>query len=441
MQVQEFRRIAIICLITLLILAGVTCWYIYQLNQEILKIVEFSQLLKGRSFYTWRTDTGIPIAVFTDTIRGIEKIFLYFVGVAIFFWSLAIILFWKVSAQLLKCHRMINNVDGKSAKKNIKLDEWIKRTTSKLKANESEVKKIYNEIDNIKNRIDCELKKVISNLERGMFCTFQFTFPEKEKIKGLQRQIEYLKERGDSFKENLSEVSKVKVELEGILDYFQNIGDVIFRELVGAENICKELLKTMESTLDYNEYINKLVETMAELSTQVNLITVNLAVEATRLGKDGKGVANIAEELKDINSLIVRMEEGTTSIVNSFHNQTSTIGMLMEKCLKQLEKGIQYTSNFQQEICTARERMEEAGKRIEEIYPSLYQQDNASMHISEDINEFLLVWEEVKKILTQIKAYFETFSTSLRKIGSDVDTVIASITCLKDKVSDDDFSG
>lgn len=170
-----------------------------------------------------------------------------------------------------------------------------------------------------------------------------------------------------------------------------------------AENARGITLKAVSKANEYSEIMNelsdsaraigKIVETIADISGQVNLLSLNATIEAARAGEAGKGFAVVANEIKDLakqtsdasldiktkikgiqnssNSSLSSMEE-ISSVISDVHDIVSTIASAVEE-----------QSSATSEIA---ENISQASSGIKEVNSNVNQSSTVATEIAKDIN-------------------------------------------------------
>ncbi len=134
--------------------------------------------------------------------------------------------------------------------------------------------------------------------------------------------------------------------------------------------------------------IGKVVETITEISEQVNLLALNATIEAARAGDAGKGFAVVANEIKE---LARQTSEATLQIKGNIEDiQDSTDGTI---------KGINEISgvinNINQIVCTIATSVEEQSSATREIANNIAQASSGIQEVNENVSQSSAVSTEI----------------------------------------------
>jgi methyl-accepting chemotaxis protein len=121
-----------------------------------------------------------------------------------------------------------------------------------------------------------------------------------DSLKNSEKEVEIAKENFDSLSKQMDTVTEV------FNDFF---------------NLFLEIEKNYTS-------IKKLANIITGIANQTNLLSLNAAIEAARVGEAGKGFSVVANEIKKLSD---DTQKNTKDIVDSLKTMTSTINMLNKK--------------------------------------------------------------------------------------------------------------
>ncbi|BBO68490.1 methyl-accepting chemotaxis protein [Desulfosarcina alkanivorans] len=126
--------------------------------------------------------------------------------------------------------------------------------------------------------------------------------------------------------------------------------------------------------------IGKVVETITEISEQVNLLALNATIEAARAGEAGKGFAVVANEIKE---LAKQTSEATLEIKEKIANiQGSTDGTV--KGINEITGVIDSVNDIVGTIATA---VEEQSTATQEIANNIAQASRGIQEVNENVNQ------------------------------------------------------
>jgi methyl-accepting chemotaxis protein len=159
--------------------------------------------------------------------------------------------------------------------------------------------------------------------------------------------------------------------------------------------------------------ISKVVETITEISEQVNLLALNATIEAARAGEAGKGFAVVANEIK---ALARQTSDATLEIKTKIGNiQDATEGTV--KGINEISSIIKKNNDIFSTIATS---VEEQSSATEEIATNIAQASQGSQEVNENVNQSSAVSTEISKDIAVV-------SQSSNEIANHSDQMKASV--------------
>ncbi len=138
--------------------------------------------------------------------------------------------------------------------------------------------------------------------------------------------------------------------------------------------------------------IGKVVETINEISEQVNLLALNATIEAARAGEAGKGFAVVANEIKELAKQTAEASESIRGEIAGIQGRTTrTVDQISEitKVINEVSDVVNKiaTSVDEQAVATTEisSNVSQAFQGIQEINENVNQSSTVAAHISSDI--------------------------------------------------------
>lgn len=204
-----------------------------------------------------------------------------------------------------------------------------------------------------------------------------------------------------------------KIIVEGI----QVVNDMTKQSLETAsvtDEVQKQVMLLSEKLTD----ITKAVESIQEIASQTNLLSLNASIEAARAGEHGRGFSVVAEEIRkladDSAAMAVSIQQTITEVEN--HSQ-STIEKVQqaERIVSTQERSAQNTAD--------------AFKNINNFMEQLTQ--NMQL-VNNDVSEMNLNREDVLSSIHAISKLSENTVQAANTVGESLGNQVQSVNALED---------
>jgi len=261
-------------------------------------------------------------------------------------------------------------------------------------------------------------------------------------IEEISSGVTNIAENSGRLLEELSRLLSVTENLSmNINSVDERINDIVelSSDIEGMARTGDETLQTMNANMNTIIQSSKemidIIQIISDISDQINLLSLNAAIEAARAGDQGRGFAVVADEIsklaeetassiKDISTLVNRNKEEITKGINTTNSTVNTMTAITSKIHIIDEKLIDISSTMK-EVLSIKETVNYGLKQTKE------QMD--SIKVATDENA--LATNEIARSMNGINESIQSNASSAEEISATTEEMVNIAKVLKERIT------
>ena len=254
------------------------------------------------------------------------------------------------------------------------------------------------------------------------------------KIEGINREIIDLSASNEKIADSSKGILSAANEVVRIGRDAQALGRDTNLKMGSVEKIAKESVDGINSLTEQIKQIDSIVQLINDITSQINLLSLNAAIEAARAGEHGRGFAVVAGEVKNLATKARNATDTINTVVNSVQRDSKKTADAINTANNEIIDGVNSVNKTLDALNTIIKNATQVTKDIGEIAKAIDNQANISMKVVKASEEGNDMTQEVQREAEGLAAIAQETSASVQEIGAAIHEVTGLSSRLKLKM-------
>lgn len=291
-----------------------------------------------------------------------------------------------------------------------------------------------NNNENLKNEMvkltdsSSNISTAIQDVNKSLSSLTSATLTQAEEINSARNILESFNNRMEQLAYNITNVQISVLDADTVADEGLNTFTDLDNSLDALQKAFKTVSTTVNSLVSKLESVNTITDSISQIASQTNLLSLNAAIEAARAGEAGKGFSVVAGEVRKLAENSKQSVEGITKILDDIKTDILDASKAMETggvAVDNQQKTLQSTKGSFNNIKSS------IGESIKEIDSCI---ENLTTASSEK-DDVLSIMDKVSTISQEHSALSEEIAANMDLQTGNLEDLNSTIYSLNNKLN------
>ena len=187
------------------------------------------------------------------------------------------------------------------------------------------------------------------------------------------------------------------------------------REATNATSTVASRIDDLEASM---EEVGEIIDIIAEIADQTNMLALNANIEAARAGEAGEGFAVVAGEIKSLAEESQDSANEIARIITDVQEQTTDLVDSIEEANAEVSDGADEVERVVEQLETIDDRAAETSEGLAEISDAVESQADNSEEVSSVLEDTAGMTEEITASIQQISSGIDEQAQAMDQVAS-----------------------
>ena len=263
----------------------------------------------------------------------------------------------------------------------------------------------------------------INDVNNSLSSLTNATLTQAEEINNARNILESFNSRMEQLAYNITNVQITVLDTDKVADEGLNTFTDLDDSLGSLQQAFKTVSSTVNSLVSKLESVNTITDSISQIASQTNLLSLNAAIEAARAGEAGKGFSVVAGEVRKLAENSKQAVESITNILDDIKSDIINASKAMETggvAVDIQQKTLQSTKgSFTNIKSSISESVKEIDSCIENLTSASSEKDNV-LSIMDNVST---ISQEHSALSEEIAANMALQNSSLEELDNNISTL------------------
>jgi methyl-accepting chemotaxis protein len=275
------------------------------------------------------------------------------------------------------------------------------------------------------------LDKVRSLLSSNRDAVYKINYLSKDLLECCKEQTEYLNDKLPALKDIFSFIQKTLEHTKALSSSVKLLTEMVLEITTEIEKLHQNLERSWNNTTMFlgnlrdikmrGSEVKDAIKSMETIAGQMDLLALNLAIEASKDGESNRKLISVADEIKNSAEQSGKMIQSIVNLIQNIQEDETKIVIAMERENVEMESSLKLVSTTKEVLEKNKHILPQSSAVVKETYSSANERLVITDELTKALSEVIRLNKKIDADVSELSAMESNLQNSIRVLEEVVE--------------------